>query len=78
MKVSWLTGLSDEEALEIKEAFKGSHILRKRLTEMCFNKIGTSLTTKKDQYESPNWAYMQADNLGYRRALNEIISVLED
>ena len=27
-------------------------------------------------YDSPNWQYLQADNLGYRRALRDIINAI--
>jgi len=78
MKTSWLQGLDEQGVKDIKSSFKASPRLRRRLTEICESKIDTSLSTTKKQYDNPNWAYMQADNLGYRRALEEIISLLSD
>jgi len=36
------------------------------------------LSPNKAQYDSPNWAYQKADDIGYRRALEEIIGLLEE
>ena len=79
MKTSWTQGIKDEQReMDVRVAFKSSLILRQRLAEMCGHKIMTSISTKKAQYDTPSWAYTQADLIGYRRALEEIISILED
>lgn len=78
MKTAWFKGLDAQGQADVKSAFKSSSRLRQRLAELCQQKSASSLTVNKEQYESPNWAYMQADNLGYRRALNEIISLLDE
>jgi hypothetical protein len=31
----------------------------------------------KNSYDSPNWAALQADGIGYERAINEIIALLK-
>lgn len=77
MKTSWTKGLDEQGVADIQSSFKAATRLRARLVELCEGKSDSSLTTNKDQYESPNWCYQQADNIGYRRALNEIISLLE-
>ncbi len=78
MKTTWWNGLDQQGEKDIKSSFKAATRVRERLSEICNNKIDTSLSTTKKQYDNPNWAYMQADNLGYRRALEEIISLLEE
>ena len=77
MKTSWTKGLDSQQQEDVKSSFKAGIRLRQRLSEMCESKSSTSLTTNKEQYESPNWCYQQADNVGYRRALKEIVSLLE-
>jgi len=78
MKLSWIKGLDEQGEADIKSSFKASSRLRSRLAELCAEKALVSLTTHKAQYDSPNWCYEQADNVGYRRALKEIISLIED
>jgi hypothetical protein len=78
MKISWKTGLDEVAKSDVEKAFKGGSLLRQRLCELCEAKIQASLSVNNDQYDSPNWAYIQADNIGYRKALKEIISLLSD
>lgn len=78
MKQSWTNGLIAERAIQIKADFKGSYGLRERLSEMLTDKINTSnkQTRNKDNYAMAGWAYLQADAVGYERALNEVISLI--
>jgi hypothetical protein len=77
IKTSWTKGLEDDQAERIRGAFKASSELRERLSLLCEEKIATAMSTHKAQYDSSSWAYLQADAIGYRRALEEIISLLE-
>ena len=78
MKQSWITGLKDEHKEEMKREFISSALLRARLTNLAANKIEESriATRSKNNYENASWAYLQADQIGYERALSEIISLL--
>ena len=78
MKTSWTKGLDAQGEADIKASFKASARLRERMVELVSEKSGASLSTAKAQYDNPNWCYQQADNVGYRRALTEIISLLEN
>jgi len=80
MKSSWTQGLSPEQAIEIKKDFKGCFPTRKRLVKLLEDKISTSQKSSisKDLYASPNWSFVQADNIGYQRALNDVISLILD
>jgi len=80
MKKSWTTGLDSDCANEIKMAFTSGLTLRKRLEELIRGKEDEAirLGRSKDGYECPNWAYKQADLVGYTRALNDIISLIEN
>lgn len=80
MKVSWTKGVDKELAVDIRQNFKESLIMRKRLITLLDEKIAASQKTSrsKAEYENPNWAYLQADARGYERALVEIISLIFD
>lgn len=79
MKSSWTEGLDKDLALEIRQHFTSSIILRKRLIEMLRKKEKEYLKDGRSKagYDCPNWAYKQADLVGYNRALNDIISLIE-
>lgn len=81
MKESWTKGLDEQRTKDIRGDFKSSLLVRKRLAEMLEGKVKTSLVASlnKSNYETANWAYLMADNVGYARAMNEIINlILED
>lgn len=79
MKQSWTKGLKPDAAKEMRMAFKSSLIFRNRLAELIRIKEEENIRAgrSKDGYECPNWAYKQADLVGYTRALNDIISLIE-
>jgi hypothetical protein len=77
MKTVWTKGKDSQLEADIKSAFKSSTVVRSRLAEICEEKIAAAMTTHKNQYDGPNWAYEQSDAIGYRRALEEIVSLLE-
>jgi hypothetical protein len=77
VKTTWTKGVEGQLEADIKSAFKSSTVVRKRLSEICEEKIDSALSTNKAQYDNPNWCYQQADIIGYRRALEEIVSLLE-
>lgn len=78
MKTVWTKGLKVQEREEITRDFQASAMLRKRLIVLLRDKIdaGRTCSTSKERYESPSWAYIQADEVGYGRALQEVISLL--
>lgn len=79
MKTSWKAGLSKEQALAIEASFKASGNLRERLTVLLKKKIDANKEKCRSTstYENPNWAFLQADAIGYERAIEEIISLIE-
>lgn len=78
MKSSWLAGVDEALQIDIRQNFKESLVLRRRLRVLLEDKIALSQkgSRAKDSYENPNWAYLQADARGYERALSEIISLI--
>ena len=79
MKTLILKGLDDDIKEEIKLSFASSTIIRRRLTELIKDKALTAdkSAQSKEGYDCPNWAYKQADTQGYKRALSEVLSLLE-
>ena len=80
MKTTWVAGCSSEQAQIVRSDFKSSFGIRKRLSELLEDKIFNSLssTRKKENYALASWSYLQADAIGYERALSEVISLILD
>ena len=80
MKQSWTKGLEEDNAKEIRMLYKSSLILRKRLEKMLRDKENEAIkaSRSKDGYDCPNWSYKQADTVGYTRAINDIIALIEN
>lgn len=78
MKTSLKVGLSAQQKEELEKDFNSCPLLREQLTRICLKKIEAMRTEArgKDGYESPNWAFKQADAVGYERALHELMSLL--
>lgn len=80
MKASWTKGLEPELEKEIRGDFLSSRIVRHRLITILEEKIKSAqiLAMDKDGYNIPNWAFKQADLIGFQRALKEIIDLVSD
>jgi viroplasmin and RNaseH domain-containing protein len=75
----WTSHLKDEtEKEEFQKRLTQSRDLFRRLGSMASGLKRSNHRTKisKTSYENPNWAYLQADSVGYERALNEILEYL--
>ena len=79
MKTVLKSGLSAEKKQELENDFRASAYFRQRIREICQKKIDAerNLLRGKEGYDSPNWAFKQADLMGYERAWHEIISLME-
>lgn len=79
MKVNWTAGLDEVRRNDIRQSFKASLVMRKRLLELLEKKMKESWASSiaEDSYESPNWALKQADARGYERAMKEIMSLVK-
>lgn len=79
MNKIWFKGIEPDYVSEIRGDYASSFITRKRLTQILEDKKESNMKgcLSKDNYDSPNWAMIQADNIGYQRALEEIIKLLE-
>lgn len=80
MRITWTKGLNKNDADEIVNAFKHNAVLRLRLVTILQEKIDASRkeSCSKDGYDSPNWAFKQADSAGFIRGMHEIIDLLQE
>ncbi len=78
MKTVWINGLNEQQEKEVRSEYAHSPVLRERLNKLLRDKIDVSeaQAQSKQNYEKPSWAYHQADANGYKRAINEIISLI--
>lgn len=78
MKTILTKGLTKEKAKELESDFKASAFLRERLSAILEDKNNALRREirQKNMYESPSWAYIQADAVGYERAIYEVISLI--
>lgn len=81
MKINWTSGIKEaDRKKEIQQSFKASVIMRKRLIELLQKKQDSSIKGSRSEsgYDNPNWALKQADSRGYERALQEVMSLIEE
>lgn len=78
MKTAITKGLSEQHAEEMRQCFWHSAVLREQLKKLMSEKIEANnrMVRSKEAYQIANWAYLQADAVGYERALTEVISLL--
>lgn len=79
MKLNWTKGLSGVAKTDVVQEYASSSNLRMRLETLIKEKQLSSQKAiiSKDAYDSPNWAYKQADHVGYLRALEEVVSLIK-
>ena len=77
---NFLNTLTDEEKKVYEDYFncEATKQIRKKLVEYYGKKIdGSYLKSEKEvKYETPAWSEYQADGIGYRRAMREIMKLL--
>ncbi len=80
MKKSWFDGLTDDQIKEVRGDFKSSLVVRNRLRVLIEKKIESArdASLTKGGYEVANWAFKQADGIGYERALKEVIDLITE
>lgn len=78
MKVSWVQGLDEQLAKDVAGDFKSSLVTRKRLAALLEKKIREKeiSSVSLEGYDIANWAYKQADLIGYKRALLDVIDLI--
>lgn len=78
MKQSWIQGLDEQLVKDVSGDFKSSLITRKRLAAMLEKKLQEKEngSLNPEDYDINNWALKQADYIGYKRALRDVINLI--
>ena len=68
----------DLEAYEEYYSLAATKAVRELLAKELTLRISRNVlaSEKKDKYDSPSWAEYQADSIGYRRAMRDLIGLL--
>lgn len=81
MNTAWTKGIrkGSQEDKDIRSSYAESFIIRKRLTQILADKIDGKMKTamSNDAFDSPSWAFLQAESIGYAKAMQEIIKLLD-
>ena len=77
MKTVWTKGMDPKQKEALRASFGASADIRERAIVLLREKVETNRKHRRADaaYESPNWAYQQADLCGYERALEEMINL---
>lgn len=74
--MKWVSGIAPEKKADFESYLRNSTIAFDKLKEILEGLDKDTLKTTKADYDSPSWAYRQADQNGYRRALRDVINLL--
>ncbi len=82
MHRQWVSNLEDEDLIkEFEQSMRTESTKRvlTRLDELLTKKTSSAHKSQlnKDGYESPSWAYRQADLIGYERAMQEVRELIK-
>lgn len=79
MKQIFKANLSDEDKIKMEESYNAGITFIKKLLKVLEDKkeASTKYSRSKENYSNSSWPYLQADAIGYERALSEIISLLK-
>lgn len=77
MKNIWFKGLTGQDKQKRQEIVLSNKIVLDILKEILYNRVREVEKSSLDDYESPSWAYRQADKNGQLRTLKEVIQYLE-
>lgn len=75
----WIKHLKgDDRQKEFLNRLMASKDVLNRLQTIIEEEIKSSSVNakKKNSYSNPNWAYLQADNVGETRAYNQILKII--
>lgn len=71
---------NSQEYKDVEDAFKASAFLRNHLVSILDDLLKEELAKKLSdaEYDSPSWAYKQADSIGYAKAVTLMKSLLTE
>jgi hypothetical protein len=75
MKTIWFMDLPKDQQEGFKRQISSSKDVLEKLESILKDKIKEVVLS--DDYDSPSWAFKQADRNGYNRALTEVLNILK-
>lgn len=75
MKTIWFMDLPKDQQEGFKKQVTSAKDVLEKLEELLKTKMKEIVLT--EDYDSPSWAYKQADRNGYNRALTEVLNILK-
>lgn len=76
--VVWTKGMKEGDQKSFEETLRHNHHLLARLSEILEEWIAEAdkQSLSKSSYDNPNWPYLQADLIGYKRALTKVKEII--
>lgn len=75
MQALWFQGVKESDKRAFKESLQASSFILDKLAKICYNTLHK--TIKEVDFDSPSWAYKQAYDLGYNKALEDVSKFLD-
>lgn len=79
LAIDWTKHIKDPQGkADYEKAIRNSTLALSRLKDICKERINNNIAGQSSlsSYDNPNWGLVQADSVGYRRAMNEIDQLL--
>lgn len=73
--VQWVLDLDPDEKKAFLQDLANSGFVLDKLKQIIRSRYRAT-KPKLSDYQSPSWAYLQADQNGYRRALEDMLNIL--
>lgn len=77
MQHQWFSHLPQDKREEFKQLVLNSSTVLDRLKDIVYNMSKNGEESKTEDYDSPSWAYRQADKNGQLRAYRDILKLLD-
>ena len=80
MNKTLIKHLEPDDVKKFTGDFKSSQFMRKQIVRVLGDKADTrlnSMSSRDNMFETNNWAYLNAYDLGYIKAINEVINLLK-
>ena len=75
LNVMWFIGCKPEEKQELENAIRSSTVVLDILTRVIEKEIAQTDISKLEDYDSPSWAFRQADRAGANRVLKNLLKM---
>lgn len=76
LSTAWFEGVSEDKKKDTEDSIKHSTIVLRQLKKILEKQITSLDRTTLEDYETPSWAYKEADRLGQLRAYRKILALI--